>query len=211
MNAPRALKEPLCCRNSSLNTSLTVANGYVSGDDVSVNRTAVFNDKNVAYDVNNNVTSVGISVSGVSLGGSDAGNYSVASTGSTSARITPRPLTAVLVGNIQKTYDGNTDAVLTSANYSLSGFAIVGGVSENATVNQPEGVYNSRQVLQANAVTATLTSSNFNPATGTVSILGTPVQQNTLLTAQLTDLHLGRTAERLRFVPSATRARVRAR
>jgi hypothetical protein len=47
--------------------------------------------------------------------------------------ITPAPLTASIVGDPTKTYDGTTTATLGSINYSLSGF--VG--TQGATVNQP--------------------------------------------------------------------------
>ena len=68
-------------------------------------------------------------------------------------------MSVALTGSIQKTYDGNTDAALTSANYNLTGFVTVGGVTEGATITQTLGAYNSRNVLEANSVAATLAAS----------------------------------------------------
>jgi hypothetical protein len=144
---------------ASVTTATPVANGYVAGDVFSINRTATFANKNVG--------TVNISVTGVSLSGTDAANYSVSSTGSTSADITKKTLSADLVGSIQKTYDGTTDATLAAGNYSLSGFVTVSGVTEGATVTQTAGTYNSRNVLDANSVTTTLASGDFTANSGT--------------------------------------------
>ena len=147
-------------------TDPTAANGYVSGDVLSVNRTATFVDKNVG--------NVGINVTGVSLSGTDAANYQVVgangvatTTGTTSANITPKTLSAALVGSIQKTYDGNTNATLGTGNYSLTGFVTVNGVTEGATVTQTAGTYNNRNVLLANRVDTTLASGDFTANNGT--------------------------------------------
>jgi autotransporter-associated beta strand protein len=138
----------------------------VVGDLLSVNRTAAFVDKNVG--------TVNINVTGVSLDGGDAANYQVVdangaatTVGSTSANITPKLLTAALVGSIQKTYDGNTSATLTSGNFSLNGFVTVNGVAEGASVTQTVGVYNDRNVLSANSVSTTLASGDFTANSGT--------------------------------------------
>jgi predicted DNA binding protein len=103
---------------ASVNTGLTVANGFVSGDNLSVNRSAAFADKNVAYDGANNVTSKAVSITGVSLGGTDAANYSVAATGSTSATITPRVLNVAYTG-INRVYDGGTVATVSTTDDRL--------------------------------------------------------------------------------------------
>jgi hypothetical protein len=151
---------------ASVTTDPTAATGYVLGDELSVNRTATFVDKNVGM--------VNINVTGVSLDGSDAANYQVVdangaatSAGSTSANITPKLLSAALVGSIQKTYDGNTDATLNAGNYSLTGFVTVSGVAEGATVTKTAGTYNSRNVLEANSVSTTLAISDFTANSGT--------------------------------------------
>ena len=60
-------------------------------------------------------------------------------------------LLASIVGNPSKVYDGSSTAVLTSANYSLTGF--VG--SDAATINQTVGQYDSTNAGNR-TVTATL-------------------------------------------------------
>ena len=92
----------------------------VTGDSVSIARTAAFGDKNVAYDVSNNVTSKTVSVTGVSLSGTDAANYSVTATGTTTATLTPKLLTVVYTG-VNKVYDGNTVGTVTTTDDRVSG------------------------------------------------------------------------------------------
>lgn len=60
---------------------LTITDDRLSGDQLTVSATAAFADKNVG-------TGKTINVTGVSLSGSDASNYSVSATGSASANIT---------------------------------------------------------------------------------------------------------------------------
>jgi hypothetical protein len=61
-------------------------------------------------------------VTGLSLTGAQLGNYSLSAL-SLSADITPATLTASIIGNPTKTYDGNTNATLTPSNFSLTGLA----------------------------------------------------------------------------------------
>jgi len=75
-------------------------------------------------------------------------------------------LSASLIGNTSKQYDGLTNATLTSSNYSLTGW--VG--SEGATVSQTAGTYASPNVSAnggSGTVSATLTSANFTANSGT--------------------------------------------
>ena len=83
-----------------------------NGDAVTVNyRSAEFGDKNVGTDKK-------VFVSGISLIGDDAANYSVDSTETTAVDITTKPLT-VTVDSKSKAY-GDTDPSLT---YTVTGFA----------------------------------------------------------------------------------------
>jgi filamentous hemagglutinin family protein len=77
------------------------ASGIVNGDTVTINATGGFTSANVD-------TGIPVSVTAVSLGGADAGNYSVPAFGTinTTANITPAPLT-VTAANDSRTYDGN--------------------------------------------------------------------------------------------------------
>ena len=88
-------------------------------------------------------------------------------TGSTSTNlvaetVAPKTLTAAIVGNPTKFYDGTGAAVLTPANFSLSG--LVG--TDSFTVNQTVGAYNSKDVT-ATTVSANLAAANFTPGAGT--------------------------------------------
>ena len=90
--------------NALLDASVTTTDDRVLGDVFDINWSASFADKNVAGGKT-------ISVSGVSLSDPlgvntiDAGNYSVAATGSTTANITPRALTVNFSGCLLYTSD----------------------------------------------------------------------------------------------------------
>src|SRR5207244_2340281 len=68
-------------------------------------------------------------------------------------------LTAGIIGNPVKPYDGNTSATLTSANFSLTD--LVG--MESFTVTQTSGTYNSKDVATAVTVMANLAAGDFTP------------------------------------------------
>src|SRR5205814_4733244 len=110
--------------------------------------------------------------------GLTAGNHSVSasyvhtgafqdSSGSLASgqNVNPKSLTASIIGNPTKTYDGTTSATLAPANFSLTG--LVG--SDNFTVTQTAGIYNSKDVAAAATVTATLSTGQFTPSPGTTS------------------------------------------
>jgi len=99
-------------------------------------------------------------VSGISISGPDAGNYSLSNvTATTTANITAVTLTASIIGNPSKPYDGNAAATLTSANFSLAG--LVG--TESFTVTKTTGTYDSKDVVTAATVTTSLASGDFSP------------------------------------------------
>src|SRR5205085_946207 len=74
-------------------------------------------------------------------------------------------LTAGIIGDPAKPYDGNTSATLTSANFSLTG--VVG--MESFTVTQTSGTYNSKDVATAVTVMANLAAGDFTPEAGTLA------------------------------------------
>jgi YDG domain/MBG domain (YGX type) len=86
---------------------------------------------------------------------------------STAATLTvnPKALTASIINDPTRPYNGNTSATLTSANFSLTG--LVG--TDNFTVTQTSGTYNSKDVATANTVTASLSAGDFTPVGGTVT------------------------------------------
>src|SRR5205085_177642 len=90
--------------------TVTLSDNKVSGDDVSdAYTTATFDNKNVG-------TGKAVSVSGISISGTDAGNY----TASTTADVTQRALTVSAHG-INKVYDGGTVATVTLSDNKVSG------------------------------------------------------------------------------------------
>ena len=89
---------------ATLNTGSAGFTGIVAGDDLNVaTSSANFIDKNAG-------TGKTVNITGLSLGGTDAGNYTLASnTATTKANITPATLIAGLVAQ-NKVYDGNKSA-----------------------------------------------------------------------------------------------------
>ena len=96
-----------------------------------------------------------------------AGNssFTAATDTSTTLTVIAAPLTASIIGDPTKTYDGTTSATLTQANFSLSG--LVG--TQSFTVTQTVGTYNSKDVTAATTVMASLPPSDFTPRSGTVA------------------------------------------
>src|SRR5207249_517176 len=86
----------------------------VSGD--------VFTDSytSAAFDNKNVGTAKPVSVSGISISGTDAGNYTFNTSATTTANITPRALTISAAG-VNKVYDGNTTATVTLSDNRVSG------------------------------------------------------------------------------------------
>ena len=97
-------------------TAATVRFGddRVAGDVLAYTSSASFADKNVG-------SAKAVSVSGIALGGQDAGNYTLSSsTGTTTASITPRTLNVGASG-IDKVYDGTTVASVTLGDDRVAG------------------------------------------------------------------------------------------
>ena len=99
------------------------------------------------------------------LSGDDAGKYTLTFAGAptTTADITAVSLTAVIIGNPTKDYDGTTAATLTSANYSLDG--LIG--SEEITVTETSGTYDSKDA-GSRTVTVTLGAEDFTAVGSTL-------------------------------------------
>jgi filamentous hemagglutinin family protein len=96
-----------------------------------------------------------IPVYGYALGGSQV----TAKVG----RITPAPLTAQIVNNPTKVYDGTTTATLNSGNYQIDGF--IG--SQGATVKQPSSIAYAGSDAGTVALNATFSVTNFTANAGT--------------------------------------------
>ncbi|HEV2498123.1 MAG TPA: YDG domain-containing protein [Terriglobia bacterium] len=150
--------------------------GIIGSDNVTLNdpTTGVYASKNAG-------TGIGVTVSGLALGGSAAGNYTLGSTSASAniGTITPASLTAGLTGTVSKTYDGTTAATLTPGNYTLSG--VIG--SDQVTLNNPaSGAYASQNagtgigvavsglaLSGASAGNYTLASTSINANIGTIT------------------------------------------
>ncbi|MDO8264515.1 MAG: YDG domain-containing protein [Gallionella sp.] len=126
----------------------TAADGKAyTGDDVSLTGTSTgtYNSKDVA-------TASTVTFSGLSLAGAQLGNYSLTALATQAALITARDITAVTgITAADKTYSGDTTAVLTTSGAGFTG--IVGG--ELLTVGAATGTFNDKDVLDATTVNIT--------------------------------------------------------
>ena len=146
---------------TSVNFSLS---GLVSTDNFTVTQTSgTYNSKNVATATT--VTATLAANDFTPAPGTLASNYVLPTTASGAGHITTVTLTAAIVGDPTKPYDGNNNATLTSANFQLSGLVGI----EGFTVTQTSGTYNSKDVATATTVTATLAVGDFTAAMGALA------------------------------------------
>ena len=138
--------------------TFTITGGLVGTETVTATGTATFNSKDV---LTANLVTANSNVLADGTNGGLASNYSLATGQTVAANITPATLTATIIGTPTKVYDGTTAATLAAGNYSISGFV----TGEGATVTQTAGTYNSKDVLAATTVSATLAPADFT-ATG---------------------------------------------
>ncbi len=116
--------------------------GLVAGDVVTFTQTARFRDRRAGG-------GRPIDVTGIALGGTDAGNYALSGdSATTSAAIAPRPLSASLAGTVAKVYDGSTAATLAADNLRLGG--VVEG--DAVTVTASGAAYEDRNAGGGKAV-----------------------------------------------------------
>src|SRR5439155_24888139 len=100
--------------DGTTDATATLSDDRVAGDLLTDASTAAsFADKNVG-------TAKTVSVTGISITGPDAGNYSANTTASTTADISARALTVSAAG-VNKVYDGTTVASVTLADDRVSG------------------------------------------------------------------------------------------
>ncbi|MFO0069655.1 MAG: YDG domain-containing protein, partial [Alphaproteobacteria bacterium] len=166
---------------ATLSFSSAMLSGILGSDSVTINSGAAtgnFANKNVG-------TGKAVTVAGVSIGGADAGNYTLTQPTGVTADITPKALTVTGAIANDKIYDATTAAVLNLASATLSG-AIAGdivsidiGASSGAFLDKNVG--NNKQVtvtgaalLGADAGNYTVTppvglTANITPASLTVN------------------------------------------
>ena len=99
--------------DADADATVTLSDNHLGSDVVYDNYgSALFTDKNVG-------TGKTVNVSGISISGPDAGNYMLTDTAaSTTANITPAPLTVTAVG-VNRVYDAETDATVTLSDNHL--------------------------------------------------------------------------------------------
>jgi hypothetical protein len=114
---------------AGVTSSVLVAGGMVAGDVVQVAATGIFNDKNAAAGKTVTLSSL--------YSGSDVDNYTITDQIAATANITPKALTITGTSAVDKTYDGNTTAVILPG--LVTGF--VGNENVAATAN---GTFDSK-------------------------------------------------------------------
>jgi trimeric autotransporter adhesin len=119
----------------------SLVSNQVAGDGLTIRASSgVFDSKDV-------VGSQTVTIGGITVTGTDAANYSLQNTSTTTtAQITPKALSGTVTAS-NKPYDGSAAADATLSN--LSGF--VG--QETVTASAPGATFNSANVLEANTVT----------------------------------------------------------
>jgi len=117
--------------DAAINAAVSLLHNGISGDQLNVTyATANFNDKNVG----NNKT---ILVSGITLSGASATNYTFNTTATTTANITPFALTVSAIAN-NKVYDATTVAAVSLSSNAFAGDAL--------TLNYASANFNDQNV-----------------------------------------------------------------
>ena len=125
---------------ATLSNANYTLSGVVTGD------TVALSDPTSGTYASANAGARSVTVTGVTLLNNAAGDYVLKSASLTAnvGVITPKALTASLVGAVDKTYDTTTTATLAAANYDLSGGIIAG---DSVSLNDPtKGVFAGKDV-----------------------------------------------------------------
>ncbi len=131
---------------ATLDVSAAALVGIVAGDTVTVDTSGAagaFADKVVA-------TGKTVTITGVALGGTDAGDYDIAPTPTATADITAKTLTVTGVTAGNKVYDGTTAATPSTGGAALVG--VVGGDTVTLNAGSAAGVFASKTVGTGKAV-----------------------------------------------------------
>ena len=141
--------------------AVTLADNRVAGDSLTAADSAVsFADKNVG-------TGKPVTVAGITITGTDAGNYTLASTNATTtASITPRSLT-VSANGVTKVYDGTT-----AASINLSDNRVAGDVfsdADSSATFTDKNVGTGKPVLVAGITITGPDAGNFSLASTTAT------------------------------------------
>src|SRR5579884_2333395 len=143
--------------------SVTFSDNRIGGDVLTVSDTATFADKNVG---NGKL----VSVSGIFIsGGADAGNYSLSNTtATTTANITPRPLTITATG-VSKVYDGTTTATVNLSDNRVAGDVFTDSYASASFNNKTVGMGKTVTVTGISISGADAGNYTFNTTTTTTA------------------------------------------
>jgi trimeric autotransporter adhesin len=145
---------------ATLNASGANLTGILGSDSVSLSVTGAagtFSSSNVG----NNLQ---VNANGFTIAGAQASDYALSQPSGLTANITPAPITALIIGNPTKVYDGSPSTTLTAANYTLVGFA----PNQGASVPQSASAsYATPDASTGVPITSTLVLSDFLANTGT--------------------------------------------
>lgn len=99
-----------------LNTGTATFEGRIKGDNLTIaTATGTMNDKNAGEEKK-------VSITGITLGGTDAGNYNLLTTADTATvNISPKSLTVTGITVTDKSFDGTTTATLNTGSAGLAG------------------------------------------------------------------------------------------
>ena len=165
--------------------------GVESGDTVTINSSgysASFADKNVGL-------SKPVSVSGLTLGGTDAGNYTLSQPSGLSADISARDLTVSATGQ-DKVYDGTPSAGVTLATDKLSGDTL--GAAYTSASFADEHVGSGKPVSVSGISTSGADAGNYHltntTATTSATISARPLSVSAVADSKLYDGTTGSSA-----------------
>jgi hypothetical protein len=155
--------------------AVTLSDNRVSGDLLTVSYTsAVFADKNVG-------TGKTVTVSGISISGTDAQNYTLAGTSTTTtANIITRTLTVTATAS-NKTYDGSTTAAVTLSDDRVSGDLVT--VSYTSAVFADKNVGTGKTVTVSGITISGADAANYSLTGATVTTLADITKRAITITA----------------------------
>ena len=146
----------------NLGFSSAQLSGLIAGDSGTV--ALVTNSAAGNFASANAGSNIGVAVTGLSLSGSAASNYTLAQPTGLTASISQAALTITLTGNPTKTYNGTTTAVVSNSDFNISG--LVAGQSLAVTQNA-SAEYATPNAGNNIGLTVALEPSDFSVGSGT--------------------------------------------
>ena len=150
---------------ASLSDSNYLFEGLENDDIVSLSGTAVYQDSRVG-------DNIPITVTGLDLSGSDAGNYHLGPVvvSGNIGKITPKPVAPGLTGTVSKTYNGSKSVVLTAGNYTLSDVEEGDDLHVSGTANfDTKAAGTGKTVLLSDLVLSGADVANYSLSTNTAN------------------------------------------